>query len=228
MSVLAVTLNDQRLVDAHSQAASIAFRELESFAATRVRKAGNQRDLTTRDRIIGFRGLAGTGKTTALRQLADACAVAGVESLFCAPTAAATEVLRKEGFDAVTLQSLLVSKRSPSARTLVVLDEAGAVGTDDMKRLFELAKDCRLVLSGDTGQHASVVRGDALRILEHHSSLQSGQLTRIWRQRRAAYRRAVELAAQKRPVEAFVQLERMGAIAELASDQLHAVAAKAI
>jgi hypothetical protein len=43
-------------------------------------------------------------------------------------------------------------------------------------------------LSGDTGQHASVARGDALRILENHSNLQSGQLTRIRRQRRAEYR----------------------------------------
>jgi conjugative relaxase-like TrwC/TraI family protein len=55
-------------------------------------------------------------------------------------------------------------------RQLVVLDEAGAVGIDDMKRLFDLARDARIVLSGDTGQHASVVRGDALRILEQHSN----------------------------------------------------------
>jgi hypothetical protein len=39
------------------------------------------------------------------------------------------------------------------------------------------------VLSGDTGQHASVARGDALRILEKYSDFQSGQLTRIRRQR---------------------------------------------
>ncbi|MEI2724385.1 MAG: AAA family ATPase [Verrucomicrobiota bacterium] len=64
-------------------------------------------------------------------------------------------------------------------------------------------------LSGDTGQHASVVRGDALRILENHSNFQSGQLTRIRRQRKAEYRKAVELAAQKRTAEAFAQLERM-------------------
>src|SRR5207244_12903666 len=95
------------------------------------------------------------------------------------------------------------------------------------KRLFERAKECRIVLSGDTAQHASVARGDALRILEHHSSLQSGQLTRIRRQRRAAYRRAVELAAQKCPMEAFAQLERISAIAELAGDQLHVAAAQA-
>ncbi len=183
--------------------------------------------LNTGDRITGLRGLAGTGKTTALRELSNACEAAGVEPLFCAPTAAATDALRKEGFDAVTLQSLLLSKRSLSGRNLIVLDEAGAVGIDDMKRLFDLAKDCRILLVGDTGQHASVARGDALRILEQHSGLESAQLTRIRRQRRAEYRHAVELAAQKRTVDAFGQLERMGAVTELASDQLHAVAAEA-
>jgi ATP-dependent exoDNAse (exonuclease V) alpha subunit len=153
--------------------------------------------LNTGDRITGLRGLAGTGKTTALRELSNACEAAGVEPLFCAPTAAATDVLSKEGFDAVTLQSLLLSKHSLSARNLIVLDEAGAVGIDDMKRLFDLAQDRRIVLSGDTGQHASVARGDALRILEQHSGLESGQLTRIRRQRRAEYRHAVALAAQR-------------------------------
>ena len=122
--------------------------------------------LRTSDRITGLRGLAGTGKTTALRELVAACKDTRVEPLFCAPTAAATDVLRKEGFEAVTLQSLLQSKPMLSKQQLIVLDEAGAVGIDDMKRLFELAKDCRVVLSGDTGQHASVARGDALRILE--------------------------------------------------------------
>jgi ATP-dependent exoDNAse (exonuclease V) alpha subunit len=109
---------------------------------------------------------------------------------------------------------------------LVVLDEAGAVGIDDMKRLFEIAGDARIVLSGDTGQHGSVVRGDALRILEQHSSFQFGQLTRIRRQRRAEYRKAVELAAQKRTVEAFAQLERMGAVTEFPNDKLHDSAAQ--
>src|SRR5689334_13178431 len=47
VSVLAVTLDDQRLVDAHEQSARIAFAELETFAATRVRKHGSQRDRTT-------------------------------------------------------------------------------------------------------------------------------------------------------------------------------------
>jgi conjugative relaxase-like TrwC/TraI family protein len=185
--------------------------------------------LRTSDRITGLRGLAGSGKTTSLRELVAACKDAKIELLFCAPTAAATDVLRKEGFEAKTLQSLLLSKPVLSARQLVVLDEAGAVGMDDMKRLFDYANNSRIILSGDTGQHASVARGDALRILERHSNFKSGQLTAIRRQRKAAYRKAVELAAQKRTVEAFAQLERMSAVTEVLADghhDLHDSAAK--
>jgi len=185
--------------------------------------------LRTSDRITGLRGLAGTGKTTALRELVAACNEAKIEPLFCAPTAAATDVLRKEGFEAKTLQSLLLSKPVLSERQLIVLDEAGAVGIDDMKRLFDGARDVRIILSGDTGQHASVARGDALRILERHSNFKSGHLTAIRRQRKAAYRKAVELAAQKRTVEAFALLERMGAVTEVLADghnDLHDCAAK--
>jgi conjugative relaxase-like TrwC/TraI family protein len=185
--------------------------------------------LRTSDRITGLRGLAGSGKTTALRELVAACKEVKIEQLFCAPTAAATDVLRKEGFEAKTLQSLLLSKPILTERHLIVLDEAGAVGMDDMKRLFDCARDARIILSGDTGQHASVARGDALRILERHSNFKSGQLTAIRRQRKAAYRKAVELAAQKRTVEAFAQLERMGAVTEMRADghhDLHDSAAK--
>jgi conjugative relaxase-like TrwC/TraI family protein len=182
--------------------------------------------LRTSDRITGLRGLAGSGKTTALRELVAACKEARVDPLFCAPTTAATGVLRTAGFEAVTLQSLLLMKPALSARQLVVLDEAGAVGMDDMKRLLDLARDARVVLSGDTGQHASVARGDALRILEQHSDFQSGQLTRIRRQRKVEYRRAVELAAQKNTNEAFAQLERMGAVTEFSGDKLHGEAAQ--
>jgi conjugative relaxase-like TrwC/TraI family protein len=182
--------------------------------------------LRTSDRITGLSGLAGSGKTTALRELVAACKEAKIEPLFCAPTAAATDVLRKEGFEAKTLQSLLLSKQILSKDKLVVLDEAGAVGMDDLKRLFDWARDARIILSGDTGQHASVARGDALRILERHSNFKSGQLTAIRRQRKAAYRKAVELAAQKRTIEAFAQMERMGAVVESSKDDLHGKAAQ--
>ena len=49
VSVLAVTLDDKRLVEAHEESARIAFRELETFAATRIRKKG----VENRDRVTG-------------------------------------------------------------------------------------------------------------------------------------------------------------------------------
>ena len=47
VSVIAVTLDDQRLIEAHEAAARLAFRELETFAAARVRKQGARKDRTT-------------------------------------------------------------------------------------------------------------------------------------------------------------------------------------
>jgi len=42
VSILAVTMNDRRIIEAHKQASMMAMRELESFAASRVRKGGIQ------------------------------------------------------------------------------------------------------------------------------------------------------------------------------------------
>src|SRR5580658_10672641 len=47
VSVLAVTLDDDRLTEAHEESARVAFRELESFAGARVRKQGARKDRTT-------------------------------------------------------------------------------------------------------------------------------------------------------------------------------------
>lgn len=163
--------------------------------------AGQQRAveliLHSRDRFTGLRGLAGTGKTKTLQELHAGISSAGFDTVFCAPTAAAADVLRKDGFSsAVTLQKLLVdpdTQRHVGDKSVLVLDEAGAVGIEDMAKLFDLAKTsrCRVVLSGDTGQHSSVPRGDALRLLEQHSRYAFGQLSTIRRQLRGDYLQVV-------------------------------------
>jgi conjugative relaxase-like TrwC/TraI family protein len=174
------------------------------------------------DQFTGLRGLAGTGKTKTLRALHHGMATAGFTAVFCAPTAAAADVLRKDGFEsATTLQKLLMDSESQRVnhRTVIVLDEAGAVGLEDMKKVFDLARDrgARLVLSGDTGQHSAVPRGDALRILEQHSRYSFGQLSTIRRQLRADYLEVVELAANQKPEAALQRLEQMGAVTEAPS-----------
>jgi conjugative relaxase-like TrwC/TraI family protein len=178
--------------------------------------------LRSPDQFTGLRGLAGTGKTKTLRALHNGMATAGYAAVFCAPTAAAADVLRKDGFQsATTLQKLLMDSEPQwvNHRTVIVLDEAGAVGLEDMKKVFDLARDrgARLILSGDTGQHSAVPRGDALRILEQHSRYSFGQLSTIRRQLRADYLEVVELAANQKPEAALQRLEQMGAVTEAPS-----------
>lgn len=180
------------------------------------------------DQFTGFRGLAGAGKTTALKEID--LALQHHPRVFCAPTAAATDVLRKDGFEAVTLKSLLVDpkqKQKLSRGAVIVLDEAGLVGLSDMKELFDLAaeKNARVIFSGDTGQHAGVARGDALRLLEEHSLYRYGQIDRIRRQQQSDYRETVELAAQSQPQKAFDKLDALGWVEEPA--QIYEAAASA-
>ncbi len=180
--------------------------------------------LTSPDRVTGFRGLAGSGKSTALVELARALHKNGFEAVFCAPTASAADSLRRDGLErAMTLQRLrsdLHTWARLSPRSVIVLDEAGAVGLEEMASLFELAKrkDCRVLLSGDTGQHASVTRGDALRILEQYSGYRFEELTTIRRQKPKVFRQVVELAAAKQTDKAFAKLLELGAVTEMETD----------
>jgi conjugative relaxase-like TrwC/TraI family protein len=185
--------------------------------------------LTSPDQFTGFRGLAGSGKSTALVELATALCHRGYDSIFCAPTASAADTLRKEVSylaKTMTLQKLLAdphaqSRLSPGS--VIVLDEAGAVGLDDMAKLFELARlrNCRVIMSGDTGQHSSVPKGDALRILEQYSNYQFSELTTIRRQKPEVFRQIVKLAAAKQPDQAFAKLMELGAVTEVPADARH-------
>ena len=171
------------------------------------------------DRITGVQGLAGAGKTTALHELQNAVVGAGGDLVVCAPSASATDVLRKEGFSgAVTVAKLLTNPAPLSSRSVLVVDEAGTLGTADMLKVFSAAKDARVVLVGDTGQHAPVAQGDALRIIEAHSGYRFGQLTEIRRQKSAELKATVSLAAKQRTGEAFSRLLKAGEVIEEQGD----------
>src|ERR1022692_3779271 len=53
VSILAVTINDRRIVEAHKEASGIAIRELEQFASARIRKDGIQEMDRTTGNIVG-------------------------------------------------------------------------------------------------------------------------------------------------------------------------------
>jgi ATP-dependent exoDNAse (exonuclease V) alpha subunit len=100
------------------------------------------------------------------------------------------------------------------------------MGSRDMRRVVDLAErqNCRLILSGDYRQHASVGRGDAFRLLESEAGVKFAELNQIRRQRNPWYRNAVAAISKggsKDAVRGFDQLEKAGAIVEAAGPERH-------
>lgn len=172
------------------------------------------RILTQSDQVFALDGLAGTGKTTVLREVARALK----KPVLCvAPTGAAVEVLKKNGFsEARTVQSLLTGTKSLENlnHQLLIVDEAGMLSNKQMLSLLQLARDqhCRLLLVGDHRQHGSVEAGDAYRILKKESELGQVRLRKIERQQDPEYREAVKDIALGRIERGIERLDRLGAI----------------
>jgi conjugative relaxase-like TrwC/TraI family protein len=182
---------------------------------------------TSTDRVMIIRGRAGTGKTTLMQEAAAMIEASGHSVHVFAPSAEASRgVLRREGFTGAETVAKLLSDPEIQRRThgqVIWVDEAGLMGAKSMRSLFELAHSCnaRVVLSGDSRQHHSVERGDALRLLETRAGLGTAQLSEIRRQT-GEYRTAVDALAEGRTREGFSRLDKLGAIRETNSADGHA------
>src|SRR5690554_1947183 len=177
--------------------------------------------LTTSNRVSIVRGAAGSGKTTLMKEAAEKIRAKGKEITVIAPTAQASRgVLKDEGFEnAETVAKFLVdTKMQESIKDQILwVDEAGLLGTGDMKRLLQIAdkQNARLILGGDTRQHASVVRGDALRILNTVGGIKTAEVNKIYRQRKETYRDAVQDLSNGDVKTAFDKLDNLGAVKEI-------------
>ncbi|MGC4089421.1 MAG: MobF family relaxase [Polyangiaceae bacterium] len=186
------------------------------------------------DTVVGIRGGAGTGKTAMLQEAVEAVGnLTGKAPVVLAPSAQASRgVLREEGFqNADTVARFLQDKemQQQAKGGVIFVDEAGLLGSRTMHALFQVAKaqNARVVLQGDVGQHASVERGDALRLLEERGGVAFAELTTIRRQRPKAYREAIGAIAKGDVRGGFAALDAMGAIVEVKDGTLHAQAARA-
>lgn len=187
---------------------------------------GEQRDavehvLSTTDRVSIVTGKAGTGKTTTLQVLVPLIEKTGKTVTIVAPSAEASRgILRQEGFSqADTVAKLQFDKEMQDALAgqVLIVEEAGLLGTNDITSMLELVnkQNARLILIGDTRQHASVDRGDALRILNTVGEIRTAEISKIYRQRNKDYKEAVENLSVGDVLSAFEKLEDMGAIKEI-------------
>lgn len=118
-------------------------------------------------------GKAGTGKTTALAAARDGWEAVGIPVLGAAVAARAAIALTDgAGIPARTVAQLLRAARDDPAASLpghgvLVVDEAGMLGTRDLARLLTLAEaqHTKLVLVGDHRQLPELTAGGAFRAL---------------------------------------------------------------
>jgi conjugative relaxase-like TrwC/TraI family protein len=199
-------------------------RSYRSFRLNKGQEAAVRHVLGSWDKIMVIRGYAGTGKTTAIKEAAaEIEAQSGCKVWACAPSADASRgTQRKEGFtEAETLEYLLRNdKMHDKLRGGVIwVDEASMIGCRNMVRLFALAEklDARVLLTGDSGQHGSVERGDAFRLLETQAGLESPAMSEIVRQT-GDYKKACRLFREVGPVEGFDKLDHMGWVVEAPSE----------
>lgn len=152
--------------------------------------------LISRSRVTGLQGRAGVGKTTLLRKAAEVARAAGYQVKGLAPSASAARELAGAGVEAETMAAF--SRRADkrlSAKTLLIVDEAGMASTRQMHTIMAASAEarCRVVLVGDTAQLQAVEAGKPFSQLQA-AGMHTSLVSEIQRQKNATLKRAVELS----------------------------------
>jgi conjugative relaxase-like TrwC/TraI family protein len=191
-------------------------------AATRdflnpTQKAAIEEILTSRDRIHGLQGLAGTGKTTTLESIREGAEKSGFLVEGFAPTSRAAGQLRDAKIDAGTLQSFLAKHQdnNPTEKHLYMVDESSLTSTRQMRDFLEkIGLQDRVLLIGDTSQHQGVDAGKPFEQLQS-AGMQTSQLDKIMRQKDPELLKAVEHLSKNETEQGIKLLSKQGRITEI-------------
>ncbi|MGO2780609.1 MobF family relaxase [Glutamicibacter arilaitensis] len=124
--------------------------------------------------LVAGIGPAGTGKTTSMKLTVNAMKQADHHVIAVAPSAKAATLLGHEvGVEAMTVDRLLASEDKLSPGDVVIIDEAGMIGTTQFLALIEQAQEHGALVRaiGDDKQLAAVGSGGILRLLNHEEQL---------------------------------------------------------
>ena len=174
--------------------------------------------LASRDLVMDVSGIAGAGKSHLLKQVEEAVVSVGKSIAILSPTDASVKDLRKTGFQARTFQGF---QRRPESADVLVIDEASMLSVPQMLWLVKHASEnnSRVLLVGDSAQHRSVERGDALRILEQSGTVRYVELLQTQRQKVPALKAAIEDLKAGRLQAGWEKLERHGVIKEVTDSE---------
>lgn len=177
---------------------------------------------TTTDQFVAWQGVAGAGKTFALKELNAIALALGYTIKAFAPSSMAAKVLSEElGIQGETVASLLVSELAPllELNQIWIVDEAGLLSAKDAHALLERAtlEGARLLLVGDTKQLSAVEAGNPFKSLQQ-AGIKTAHLNQSNRQRNPDLKIAVDLIADGRVEAGFKQLSAIGSIQEVSPD----------
>lgn len=188
--------------------------------------------LNSRDFITGIAGVAGSGKTTVMREIDRAAKEGFYEPVVLSPLAAtAHETLREDGFEnAETIAKFLNSTelQKQVRGGLILVDEAGLISNRLADEFLHVAESvgARVILVGDAGQLHSVERGQAFDHLRRNGEMKVAEVTEILRQKEGPYRQFVEMYVEGNTRRAVTSLWSMGAMVEQPLEELKHTVAK--
>jgi conjugative relaxase-like TrwC/TraI family protein len=227
-SALNLELETIRLMDlGRGQVTQIATveaidRYLENKHLTAGQRQAVERSLSTRDQIIGWQGIAGSGKSFALAEVKAIAQQQGYLVRGFAPSSEAVHALgRSLGIEADTVARLLITPEISQARTqqqLWIVDEAGLLSMRAAHDLLARAKaeNARVILVGDTRQLSAVEAGNPFRSLQA-AGMTIAHLDENLRQQTQALKEAVNQMAQNQVAAGVETLERAECIRAIAT-----------
>lgn len=198
-------------VDANATAAALKARSLSEEQRTALEH------LTAAPRLRVLEGLAGTGKSYLLGAARESWEASGYEVRGAALAGKAANGLQEgSGIRAQTLHSLLNSidrgRDRLTDRTVLVIDEAGMIGSRQFARLLEATHEAqaKIVLVGDANQLQPIEAGQLFERIAQEVG--SARLTDIRRQRGAADREMVQALARGDTRAALESLQARGRV----------------
>ncbi len=171
----------------------------------------------SREKILGFDGVAGAGKTTVLSVIREGAQADGYRVEGFAPTSRAAQKLSEAGMETSTLQKHLArgQQSDTGEKRLYVLDESSLASTRQMHDLVHrLHPNDRVLLVGDRRQHEAVEAGRPFAQLQD-AGMVTARLEEIVRQRDPALKRVVEQLARGHVHEAVQNLDMQGRVHEI-------------
>ena len=163
-------------------------------------------------------GKAGAGKTFALDAAREAWELSGQPVIGCALAARAAQELQSgSGIQSYTIDSLLMDLDDPGSSGLprdsvLVVDEAGMVGTRKLARVFHHADraHAKVVLVGDDRQLPEIQAGGAFRGIKNR--LPAVELSEVRRQPFGWERDALDLLREGRSKQAVAEYTERGRV----------------